>query len=120
MRVISASFAAVLLCLTVVSLPAPVRGESLRRPTPDSLARPQALVHKFGLDVSPGALFRTDDFFKGANAAGKEFGATLSVHLKYAFQFGPETVSAATTPSPIKASDWVTTPFSTAPRSVRP
>ena len=45
MRVISASFAAVLLCLTVVSLPAPVRGESLRRPTPDSLARPQALVH---------------------------------------------------------------------------
>ena len=29
-------------------------------------------------------------------------------------------VSAATTPSPIKASDWVTTPFSTAPRSVRP
>ena len=91
MRVISASFAAVLLCLTVVSLPAPVRGESLRRPTPDSLARPEALVHKFGLDVSPGALFRTDDFFKGANAAGKEFGTTLSVHLKYAFQFGPET-----------------------------
>ena len=91
MRVISASFAAVLLCLTVVSLPAPVRGESLRRPTPDSLARPQALVHKLGLDVSPGALFRTDDFFKGANAAGKEFGTTLSVHLKYAFQFGPET-----------------------------
>ena len=91
MRVISASFVAVLLCLTVVSLPAPVRGESLRRPTPDSLARPQALVHKLGLDVSPGALFRTDDFFKGANAAGKEFGATLSVHLKYAFQFGPET-----------------------------
>ena len=45
MRVISASFVAVLLCLTVVSLPAPVRGESLRRPTPDSLARPQALVH---------------------------------------------------------------------------
>ena len=81
MRVISASFAAVLLCLTVVSLPAPVRGESLRRPTPDSLARPQALVHKLGLDVSPGALFRTDDFFKGANAAGKEFGTTLSVHL---------------------------------------
>ena len=91
MRVISASFVAVLLCLTVVSLPAPVRGESLRRPTPDSLARPQALVHKLGLDVSPGALFRTDDFFKGANAAGKEFGTTLSVHLKYAFQFGPET-----------------------------
>ena len=91
MRVISASFAAVLLCLTVVSLPAPVRGESLWRPTPDSLARPQALVHKLGLDVSPGALFRTDDFFKGANAAGKEFGTTLSVHLKYAFQFGPET-----------------------------
>ena len=82
MRVISASFAAVLLCLTVVSLPAPVRGESLRRPTPDSLARPQALVHILGLDVSPGALFRTDDFFKGANAAGKEFGTTLSVHLK--------------------------------------
>jgi len=163
MREIAASFVAVLLCLTVVSLPAPVRGESLRRPTPDSLARPQALVHKLGLDVSPGALFRTDDFFKGANAAGKEFGATLSVHLKYAFQFGPETrfgrnypftypdwsvrrrasnrtrgrnstrspATAApparrcahagtTTPSPIKASDWVTTPFSTAPRSVRP
>ena len=74
MRVISASFVAVLLCLTVVSLPAPVRGESLRRPTPDSLARPQALVHKLGLDVSPGALFPRTTFSRGPTPRGKSSG----------------------------------------------
>lgn len=94
MRAIRPSFAAVLIALTVAILPAAVRSQSVQRPLPpatDSLPCSRKLVHKLGLDVSPGALFRTSGFFKGANAKGEPLGKTLSVHLKYAFQFGPDT-----------------------------
>lgn len=94
MRVVSSSFAASLLCLILAMLPVAVRSEPVQRPLPpvtDSLPRSQKFIHKLGLDVSPGALFRTYGFFKGANAKGEPLGKTLSVHLKYAFQFGPDT-----------------------------
>lgn len=94
MRIFRPSIAAVLIGLSVAVLPAVARSESVQRPVSpaaDSLSRSRDLIHKIGLDVSPGTLFRTGEFFKGANAKGEPLGTTLSVHLKYAFQFGSDT-----------------------------
>ncbi len=91
MRLFPSSIAALLIGSVFALLPASVRSEPVSQPAADSIAPSRALVHMAGVDVSPGTLFRTDDFFKGANAAGKPLGATLSVHLKYAFRFGSDT-----------------------------
>jgi len=89
MRLIRPSVAAALIGSAAALLPAAARSESL--PAADTLPRSHSLVHMAGFDVGPGTLFRTDEFFKGANAAGKPLGKTLSAHLKYAFRFGPDT-----------------------------
>ena len=89
MRLFPPSIAALLIGSAAALLPASLRGESLPAVGADTLPHP--LIHMAGLDVSPGTLFRTDDFFKGANAAGEPLGRTLSLHLKYAFRFGPDT-----------------------------
>lgn len=44
-------------------------------------------IHKIGVDVRPGYVTPTNSFFKGENAQQKKIEQSLSVHLKYAFQF---------------------------------
>ena len=94
MRVISSSMAAALIGLIGMVLPVSARSESVPQSVSvpaDSLQGSREFIHKIGFDVSPGTLFRTSGFFKGANAEGEPLGKTLSVHLKYAFQFGRDT-----------------------------
>lgn len=91
MRLFHPTIAALLIGSAAALLPAAVRGDSLPAVGADTLPRTRKLIHMAGLDVSPGTLFRTDDFFRGANAAGEPLGKTLSLHLKYAFRFGSDT-----------------------------
>ena len=72
---------------------AQVRGAAWESPlTPaDSITHNRKMIHKAGFDVCPSHLFATDDFFKGTNAAQRPLRSALSLHLKYAFQFGPDT-----------------------------
>ncbi len=48
-------------------------------------------LHKVGLDISSAYVFPTHGFFKGENLAGKPVRHHFSAHLKYGFQFAPET-----------------------------
>lgn len=48
------------------------------------------IIQMIGIDVKPGYLFPTHDFFKGNNNAQKEMNAVLSGHLKYGFKFSPD------------------------------
>lgn len=73
MRLFPPSIAALLIGSAAALLPAPVRGESLPAVGADTLPRMRKLIHMAGLDVSPGTLFRTDDFFRGANAAANRW-----------------------------------------------
>ena len=72
---------------------AQVRGAAWESPlTPaDSITHNRKMIHKAGFDVCPSHLFATDDFFRGTNAAQQPLRSALSLHLKYAFQFGPDT-----------------------------
>lgn len=89
MRLIRSSLAAALIASAAALQSAAARSDL--RPAADTLPRSGGLVHMAGMDVGPGTLFRTHEFFKGANAGEKPLGKTLSVHLKYAFRFGPDT-----------------------------
>lgn len=57
----------------------------------DSIPRSRKVIHKAGFDVCPAHIFPTDDFFKGANNAQQPLRSALALHLKYAFQFSPDT-----------------------------
>lgn len=57
--------------------------------TPDSTSR--KLIHMIGIDLRPGHVFPTHDFFKGNNNAQQKINSTLSGHLKYGFKFSPDT-----------------------------
>lgn len=48
------------------------------------------IIQMIGIDVKPGYLFPTHDFFKGNNNAQKEMHSALSGHLKYGFKFAPD------------------------------
>lgn len=47
------------------------------------------IIHLIGVDVKPGYLVPTHDFFKGNNNAQKKMNSTLSGHIKYGFKFSP-------------------------------
>nr|WP_129595601.1 acyloxyacyl hydrolase [Seramator thermalis] len=49
------------------------------------------ITHMIGVDLRPGYLFPTHEFFKGSNQAGERINATLSGHLKYGFKFSNNT-----------------------------
>ena len=46
-----------------------------------------ALIHQIGFDVRPGYVAPTNSFLEGDNAQRQKIDRSLSLHLKYAFQF---------------------------------
>ena len=60
----------------------------LRAAEPDSTR--QKLIHRVGIDLFPGYVFPTHDFFKGTNRQSEPVNTTMSAHLKWAFQFAPD------------------------------
>ena len=77
-----------LLLLLLLCLPISLAARNAVRT--DSLPKGRP-VHSIGLETHPGYVFPTRSFFKGDNAAGKAIRTTVSVHLKYAFRFAPDT-----------------------------
>lgn len=53
----------------------------------DSTSR--ALIHQIGIDFRPGYVAPTNSFLAGDNAQQKAINQSLSLHLKYAFRFSP-------------------------------
>lgn len=49
------------------------------------------LIHKIGFDIRPAYVTPTSSFLQGDNRQQKKIERSLSVHLKYAFQFGRDT-----------------------------
>ena len=47
----------------------------------------QALIPQLGFDVRPGYVAPTNSFLEGDNAQRQKIDRSLSLHLKYAFQF---------------------------------
>lgn len=78
-------FPAIAFCLLCVA--GSVGAQVLQQPN-DTVRR--GIVHRLGVDVRPGYVFPTRSFFEGDNAAGKPINTALGVHLKYAFQFSPD------------------------------
>lgn len=49
----------------------------------------RALIHQIGFDFRPGYVAPTNSFLAGDNAQQKAIDQSLSLHLKYAFRFSP-------------------------------
>lgn len=47
-------------------------------------------VHRIGVDFRPSYVFPTHSFFEGNNAKGTPVSTQLSAHLRYSFQFAPD------------------------------
>ena len=60
------------------------------------------ITHVIGIDVKPGSLFHTHDFFRGSNNAEEEMNSTLSGHLKYGFKFSPNSYLGKVYPDAIQ------------------
>ena len=54
----------------------------------DTLSR--KLIHRIGIDLSPGYVLPTEKFFEGENLRQKPIRSTFSTHLKWAFRFAPD------------------------------
>ena len=48
------------------------------------------LIHQIGFDVRPGYVAPTNSFLEGDNAQRQKIDRSLSLHLKYAFQFSKD------------------------------
>ncbi len=48
------------------------------------------IIHMIGIDLKPGYLFPSHEFFKGSNSAQKSMNSSLSGHLRYGFKFAPD------------------------------
>ncbi|MDD4588966.1 MAG: acyloxyacyl hydrolase [Parabacteroides sp.] len=46
-------------------------------------------IHQVEFDIAPGYIFLSNDFYKGNNLKKEKIDKSLSLHLKYAFQFNP-------------------------------
>ena len=57
--------------------------------TQDSLPN-NHLIHQMEFDIAPCTVFQTKDFLKGENQKGEKIDKSIAVHLKYGFQFAPE------------------------------
>ena len=60
------------------------------------------ITQMIGVDIKPGYLFPTHDFFKGSNNAQKEMKSTLSGHLKYGFKFASDSYLGKAYPDAIQ------------------
>ena len=74
--------------ITLVAILSVGNPAMLRAAEPDSTR--QKLIHRVGIDLFPGYVLPTHDFFKGTNRQGEPVNTTMSAHLKWAFQFAPD------------------------------
>ncbi|MEL7588155.1 MAG: acyloxyacyl hydrolase [Prolixibacteraceae bacterium] len=58
----------------------------------DSFFFSRRLFHRFGLEIRPDYIFQTNPFLRGENASWEPVDNCLSTHLKYSFQFHPNTM----------------------------
>ena len=63
-----------------------------------------ALIHQIGFDVRPGYVAPTNSFLEGDNAQRQKIDRSLSLHLKYAFQFSKDSIWGGCILMPIRAS----------------
>lgn len=56
----------------------------------DSISLPQRLIHRWGIEVRPGYVIPTNPFLKGDNEQLEPIRHSLSTHVKYSFQFHPD------------------------------
>lgn len=63
-----------------------------------------ALIHQIGFDVRPGYVAPTNSFLEGDNAQRQKIDRSLSLHLKYAFQFSKDSYLGGCILMPIRAS----------------
>lgn len=57
----------------------------------DSLSLKRHFIQRIGIEARPGYIFPTSSFFRGENLNWKPLENSLSLHLKYSFQFHPNT-----------------------------
>lgn len=57
----------------------------------DSLSFSRRFIHRIGLEARPEYIFPTNRFLKGENDNGRSISSGISFHLKYSFQFQPNT-----------------------------
>lgn len=57
----------------------------------DSTSFSRRFIHRVGLEARPGYIFPTNSFLQGENETGILIRNTFSAHLKYSFQFHPNT-----------------------------
>lgn len=50
----------------------------------------EPFIHQLGVELRPGYIAQSHDFFKGDNEKGEAVKNSFSAHLKYAFQFSPD------------------------------
>lgn len=55
----------------------------------DSVSYSRRLIHRLGFDGRPTYVFPTNDFLKGDNMDGEKIDHSFSAHLKYSFQYYP-------------------------------
>ncbi len=86
------------------NLPKPVRVDSVSLLPADKNLRltripagiaplpvPHRFIHRFSTEVRPTTILPTNDFVKGENALWRRQRNSISLHLKYSFQFSPHT-----------------------------
>lgn len=52
-----------------------------------------SFIHQLGIELRPGIVLKTNDFLRGNTVDGKKYNNFFSAHLKYSFQFKPNTVA---------------------------
>ena len=57
----------------------------------DNICAQDAYIHRLGIEGRAGYIFPTSSFFRGENLNWKPIENSLSLHLKYSFQFHPNT-----------------------------
>lgn len=59
----------------------------------DTLSASRRLIHKIDIETRPGYIIPTNSFLEGDNENWKPIRNSFSAHLRYAFQFHPQTVT---------------------------
>lgn len=68
-------------------------GEVLPVNPRDSLVSPGRFTHRLGVEFRPEYIFPTHSFLRGEYAEGQPIDRALSAHLKYSFQFLPQSLA---------------------------
>jgi hypothetical protein len=56
----------------------------------DSISPPPRFLHRLGFEGRPGYIIPTNPFLEGENEQSRPINSTFSTHLKYSFQFHPD------------------------------